>query len=142
MLVRLDPFREMERLTRTLTQESSLGFAPIDAYKEGDNYVIEMDLPGVDPDKIELTVENNVLSVSATRESVKEESKSNTLLTERFSGTFSRSVYLSNQLDSENIHATYEKGVLTLTIPISASTRSRKIEIKSGENKAQKVLAN
>ncbi|SHE44451.1 HSP20 family protein [Ferrithrix thermotolerans DSM 19514] len=141
MLVRLDPFREIDRLTRTLAQESSVGFAPTDAYKDGDNYVIEMDLPGVDPEHIEVTVENNVLSVSATRESVKEDRKADALVTERFSGTFRRSMYLGNQLDTSNIQASYDKGVLKLTIPVSASAKSRKIEISSGESKAQKVLA-
>ncbi len=140
MLVRLDPFREIDRLAKTLAQESSVGFAPTDAYKEGDNYVIEMDLPGIDPDNIDVTVENNVLSISATRESTRA-STSDVLVTERFSGTFRRSMYLGNQLDSSKIAASYEKGVLRLTIPVSASAKGRKIDISSGEKKVQKALA-
>ncbi len=140
MLVRLDPFREIDRLAKTLAQESSVGFAPTDAYKEGDNYVIEMDLPGIDPDNIDVTVENNVLSISATRESTRA-STSDVLVTERFSGTLRRSMYLGNQLDSSKIAASYEKGVLRLTIPVSASAKGRKIDISSGEKKVQKALA-
>jgi HSP20 family protein len=102
-----------------------------DAYRSGDEFVVQFDLPGVDPASIEVTVEKNVLSVSAER-SWTPGAEDKVVLAERPQGHFERKLYLSDNLDTDNIEAHYEHGVLALRVPVSAKAQARKVTVISG----------
>lgn len=134
MLMRFDPFAELDRLTsqawnRGLGAGSS--FMPMDAYRSGDHFVVHFDLPGVEAESVELTVEHNVLSVSAQR-SWQPEDGAQVLFSERPQGSFTRKLQLGDGLDSDHIEASYDKGVLTVRIPVAEAAKPRKVEITSG----------
>ena len=137
MLMRFDPFAEFDRMSRQLagaTRASS--FVPVDAYRLGDRFYLYIDLPGVDADTIDVTVDNNTLTVSAERKFADIEG-ANWLVNERPQGTFSRQFYLGEGLDSQNIEAGYDHGVLTISIPVSEQAKPRRIAVGS----ADKALA-
>ena len=132
-LVRSDPFRELDRLAQQLwgdgrTRSGSLSM-PMDAYRKGDVFLVQIDLPGVQSDAIELTVEDNVLTVRAVRPSPEVDEGVEALVAERPYGTFSRQMFLGDNLDVERIEANYAAGVLTLTIPVAAHAKPRRIEV-------------
>ena len=131
-LVRSDPYREMDRLAQQVwgLREASRTLAmPMDAYRKGDSFLIQFDLPGVDSDSIDLTVEDNVLTVKAERSSPAMSEGIEKLVSERLYGTFSRQVFLGDNLDTENIEADYETGVLTLSIPVAPHAKARRIPV-------------
>jgi HSP20 family protein len=130
MLIRFDPFREVERAAGMWWNWRAPGL-PMDAYRRGDQYVVHFDLPGVDPSSIDLTVEKNVLTVRAERQWSQERGDQVTIH-ERPQGTFSRQLWLGDQLDWDRIAANYENGVLTITIPMAESAKPRKVEITAG----------
>ena len=133
MLMRTDPFRELDRMTEQLLNATTRpGAMPMDAYRDGDHFVIQLDLPGVDADSIDLEVERNVLTVGATRPDLPEDVQRELLVHERRSGTFSRQVFLGDTLDADNITADYADGVLTLRIPVTEQAKPRKISIATG----------
>ncbi|HXF02664.1 MAG TPA: Hsp20/alpha crystallin family protein [Arthrobacter sp.] len=135
MLMRTDPFRELDRLTQQVFGNQARPAAmPMDAWREGDQFVVELDLPGVDPSTIDLDVERNVLTIGAERKSKIDDGK-DVVAAERPSGTFSRQLVLGDTLDTENVTASYEAGVLALRIPIREQAKPRKIEISSGDGK-------
>lgn len=140
-LVRSDPFRELDRLAQQLwggdgrSRAASLSM-PMDAYRRGEVFLVQIDLPGVQSDAIELTVEDNVLTVKAERPSPTTNEGVETLVAERPYGTFSRQMFLGDNLDVEHIEANYEMGVLTLTIPVAPHAKPRRIEV--GVNKPQR----
>ncbi|MFT4469372.1 Hsp20/alpha crystallin family protein [Arthrobacter sulfonylureivorans] len=135
MLMRTDPFRELDRLTQQVFGNQARPAAmPMDAWREGDEFVVELDLPGVDPSTIDLDVERNVLTIGAERTSKIGDGK-DVVAAERPSGTFSRQLVLGDTLDTENVTASYEAGVLALRIPIREQAKPRKIEISSGDGK-------
>jgi HSP20 family protein len=140
MLMRFEPFREMDRLTEELLRARSARQIPVDAYRRLTDLKIHLDLPGVDPGSIELTVERDVLTVVATRtwipgaDDVVE-------LQERAQGEFRRQLMLGESLDREHIAATYEDGVLTITIPVSEQAKPRKVEITHAASVAQPIEA-
>jgi HSP20 family protein len=101
---------------------------PIDAWREGDTFLVELDLPGVDPDSIELDVERNVLTVKAERPIAEQEKE--LIAAERPRGVFSRQLFLGDTLDTDNISASYDQGVLSLRIPVAEKAKPRKIEIE------------
>ncbi len=137
MLMRTDPFRELDRLTQQLMGTAAQPTAmPMDAFREGDTFVVEMDLPGVDPDSIDLDVERNVLTVKAERRSHAGED-AEVLITERPTGSFSRQMFLGETLDTERIDASYDAGVLRLTIPVAEQAKPRKIAISGGNSQRQ-----
>jgi HSP20 family protein len=131
MLVRTDPYRELDRLVSqafgTAAQPAGM---PMDAWRDGDTFVIEFDLPAVDPDSVELNVERNVLSVRAER-LTPAGPEVELLACERPRGVFTRQVILGDALDTDAIHATYRSGVLRLNIPVSERAKPRRIEISS-----------
>lgn len=139
MLMRFDPFRELDRMTDQLAQqvwrETSRPAAPMDAYRRGDRFVVQLDVPGVDPATIDLTVEQNVLTVTAQRRRSFADGDE-VLVAERPSGEVSRQLFLGEQLDTENIGATCENGVLTLTLQVAEQARPRKITIESAGSAA------
>ncbi|MGM0930055.1 MAG: Hsp20/alpha crystallin family protein [Actinomycetota bacterium] len=132
MLMRTDPFRDLDRLTQQVFGNQVRPVAmPMDAWREGDQFVVELDLPGVDPSTIDLDVERNVLTIGAERKSKIEDK--DVVAAERPTGTFSRQLILGDTLDTENVSANYEAGVLALRIPIREQAKPRKIEISSGD---------
>ncbi|MFE9453130.1 Hsp20/alpha crystallin family protein [Streptomyces sp. NPDC006739] len=141
MLMRTDPFRELDRLTQQLlntpgtwTRPSAM---PMDAYREGEEYVIAFDLPGVATDAIDIDVERNMLTVKAERRPVSKADDVQMELSERPLGVFSRQVVLADTLDTEHIKADYDAGVLTLRIPITERAKPRKIAIGGGSERRE-----
>lgn len=133
MLTSFDPFfQDFERLTEgVLGRRGAPALMPVDAYRHGDELVVRFDLPGIDPESVELTVEKNVLSVGAERRWAPEEGDQ-IVLAERPQGRYSRQLYLSDNLDTDHIDARYEHGVLTVRIPVSEQARPRKVQITAG----------
>ncbi|MEP9382434.1 Hsp20/alpha crystallin family protein [Nocardioides sp. KR10-350] len=133
MLIRSsDPFREFDRLTQQLFGTGTTNrpaVMPMDAWREGDKFVIEFDLPGVSPETIDLDVERNVLTVKAER--VPNNGDWQMLANERVRGQFSRQLVLGDNLDLEHIEAAYDAGVLRLVVPVAERAKPRKIEIST-----------
>jgi len=133
MLLRTtDPFRDFDRLTQQLLGSTwgttnRPAVMPMDAWREGDRFVIEFDLPGVNPETIDMDVERNVLTVRAER--VRRNGDWEMLAAERVRGAFSRQLVLGDNLDLENIEANYDAGVLRLVVPVAEKAKPRKIEI-------------
>ncbi|NSC25508.1 Hsp20/alpha crystallin family protein [Streptomyces albus subsp. chlorinus] len=137
MLMRTDPFRELDRLTQQVLGTTARPAAmPMDAYRDKDTFVVELDLPGVDPERIDLDVERNVLTVRAERlPSTGEDTE--VVVAERPTGVFSRRLFLGETLDAERIDASYDAGVLRLRIPVAEQAKPRKIAISGGEGRRQ-----
>jgi HSP20 family protein len=134
MLMRTDPFRELDRLTQQVFGTAARpAFMPMDAWREGETFRIEFDLPGVQPDSIDLDVERNVLTVRAERPS-RQEDGSELIATERPRGVFSRQLILGDNLDLDNISANYRDGVLTLSVPVAEKAKPRKIAVESADS--------
>ena len=135
MLMRTDPFRELDRLTQQLFgangTTSRPAVMPMDAYRHGEQFVVQFDLPGVDPSSIDLDVERNVLTVKAERAPTYGEDIE-LQAAERPRGVFSRQLFLGDTLDTDRIQAHYDAGVLTLRIPLTDKAKPRKIEITGG----------
>ena len=133
MLMRTDPFRDLDRLTQqALGTRLRPTAMPMDAYREGDKFVIHFDVPGVDASSVDLTVEKNVLTVSAERQWQPGENQE-VVAAERPQGNFSRQLFLGENLDPEGVEARYENGVLTVVIPVAERAKPRKVEIASGD---------
>jgi HSP20 family protein len=130
MLLRYDPFRELDRLTEAFGARG-LNVAPLDAYRDGDQFHVLVDLPGVDPENIDLTVERDVLTIKAQR-SWPEREGVETLVAERPQGSVTRRLLLGQTVSSDDIQANYDQGVLHLTIPSAETARVRKVEVTSG----------
>ena len=137
MLMRFDPFRELDRLAQT-SWPARVPTLPLDAYRDGDRFIVHVDLPGVDPGSIDLTVEQNVLTVSAARRWERGESQE-ILVQERPQGAFSRQLFLGDSLDPDRIEASYDNGVLTLTVPVAEQAKARKVEISTGGSKPEAI---
>jgi HSP20 family protein len=143
MLMRTDPFRELDRLTQQMF--GSTGTAarpsvmPMDAWRDGDQFLVEFDLPGIDPGSIDLDVERNVVTVKAERP-LRDESME-MIAAERPRGVFSRQLVLGENLDTDRITANYHNGVLSLTIPVAEAAKPRKIEITGGVDDRQAINA-
>ena len=128
MLMRTDPFRDFDRLTQQLLGTSARPSAMLmDAWREGDHFVVEFDLPGVNADSVDLDVERNVLTVTAHRPALNEGQEF--LAAERPRGMFSRQLVLGDNLDLDRIQAGYRDGVLKLVIPVAERAKPRKITI-------------
>lgn len=134
-MMRFDPFREIDRLTQPLTRNS----IPLDVFRHSDKFVVKVDLPGIDPASLDLSIERNVLSIKAERSWVPAEGDE-VLIVERPQGSFTRRLFLSEGLDPERISANYEHGVLTVTVPVAEAAKSRKIEVGIGGSDDDKVL--
>src|SRR4051794_38387798 len=133
MLLRTaDPFRELDRLTTQLMGTTNRpAVMPMDAWREGDSFVIEFDLPGIAKDSIDLDIERNVLTVRAER--LARNGDWEMLATERSKGHFSRQLVLGDNLDLERIDATYTDGVLRLVVPVAEKAKPRKIAISHSD---------
>ena len=143
MLMRFDPFRELDRLSEQVTTGSRQmpAVLPMDAYRRGENFVVHLDLPGTDPNSVELTVERNVLTVKAER-SWSRGPEDEVLISERPQGVFTRQLFLGESLDTEAIEAKYDQGVLTLTIPVAEQAKPRRVAINSEGSGPAAVEAN
>ena len=140
MLMRFEPFRAFDRVTEELLSGGRLRQIPVDAYRRGDEFKVHLDLPGVDPGAIELTVEKDVLSVQATRAWVPLEGDA-IEVRERAQGEFSRQLLLGESLDRDHVAATYQDGVLMITIPVAEQAKPRKVEISHAGGGVQAVKA-
>ena len=128
MLMRFDPFREIDRMSEEAFRPVRSSWMPMDAYRRGEVFVVHFDLPGVDPTTIDLTVEQNTLTVAAERSWLSVEGDE-LVISERPQGTFSRQLMLGDSLDTERITARYDQGVLTITIPVVEQSKARKVQV-------------
>ena len=140
MLMRFDPFREFDRLTQQITGTGRQPGMPMDAYRHGDRFTVHFDLPGVDPASIDLTVEKNVLTVSAERSWQRGEGDE-VLVAERPQGRFSRQLFLGEGLEPDGVEAHYDSGVLTVVIPVAEQAKPRKVAVSSGGGSRQAINA-
>jgi HSP20 family protein len=135
MLIRTDPFRELDRFTQQMPGTAARPAAmPMDAYRDGHTFYVRFDLPGVHADAIDLTAEQNVLTVRAERVPERPEN-AEPLLAERPAGTFTRQVFPGDTLDPDSIAADYSAGVLTLTIPVREQAKPRSIQVASSDDR-------
>ena len=132
MLMRTDPLRDLDRLLGTLGTTARPAAMPLDAWRAGDEFVVELDLPGVDPSSIDIDVERNVLTVRAERPV--RANDADLLTAERARGVFSRQLFLGDALDTERVSAAYENGVLTLRIPVAERAKPRKITVEGASS--------
>ncbi|MGK8464751.1 Hsp20/alpha crystallin family protein [Nocardia cyriacigeorgica] len=134
MLMRTDPFRDLDRLTQqvfgTVARPAVM---PMDAWREGDEFLVEFDLPGIDPGSLDLDVERNVVTVRATRPELKGDREM--IAAERSRGVFSRQLFLGEGLDTDHIRADYTDGVLRLSIPVAEKAKPRKIAVERAERR-------
>jgi HSP20 family protein len=142
MLMRTDPFRELDRLTQqafgangTLARPSVM---PMDAWRDGDTFYVEFDLPGINPDSIDLDVERNVVTVKAERPP--RASDAELIAAERPRGVFSRQLILGDNLATERIEASYDTGVLTLKIPVAEQAKPRKVQVGQRHDSGQHAI--
>ncbi|QSE77763.1 Hsp20/alpha crystallin family protein [Rhodococcus koreensis] len=139
-----DPFRDIDRLTEQLLGTSAGSaraprFMPMDLYRSGDHYVLHADLPGVDPGSVDVSVDGGILTVKAQR-SERTEHDVQWLTSERFTGSYLRQLALGQDIDADHIAATYENGVLTVTLPVAERAKPRRIEITPGAREEAKVI--
>ena len=143
MLMRTDPFRELDRLTQqffgTTGTSARPSVMPMDAWRDGDTFHVEFDLPGIDPSSIDLDVERNVVTVKADRPLRDENMEM--ISAERPRGVFSRQLVLGENLDTDAITASYDNGVLALLIPVAEQAKPRKIAITSQGEARQAINA-
>ena len=134
--LRFDPFRDFDRLAaEVLGTARTPSLMPMDCLRTGDQFVVRFDLPGIDADSLDVSAENQTLTVRAER--TRRDSEGSTyLVSERPSGTYSRQLVLGDGLAVDDIKAEYRDGVLTLTIPVAEQAKPRKIEILRGESAA------
>jgi len=137
MATRYDPFQELDRLTgQVLGSARAATTMPMDLYRSGDHYVINVDLPGADPGTIEVTVEDRMLTIRAER-TLGSQQDVQWLTHERPSGTYARQLTVGSGLALDSADATYADGVLTLSIPLGTEVKARKIEVQTGRQPAQ-----
>jgi HSP20 family protein len=141
MLMRTDPFRELDRVAQQVFGTAARPAAmPIDAYRKGDEFVVLFDLPGIDASSIELTVERNVLSVHAERARATADDVE-LLIGERPHGTFSRQLFMAETLDTDRLEAEYTDGVLRLRVPVKEQAKPRRVDVAVGGGKATPIEA-
>jgi HSP20 family protein len=139
MLLRTDPFRELDRVFEQIVGTTGRpAVMHVDAERDGDTFYVYFDLPGVDPDSIDVTVERNVLQVKAERQRHTKDGVE-TVISERPVGVFSRQLFLGDTLETDKLQATYDNGVLTLQIPVSDKAKPRKIAIGSGNGGRKQI---
>jgi HSP20 family protein len=140
MLMRFDPFRELDQLAEQFRDRGRMRLMVLDAYRTGDIFHVDFDLPGIEPESIDVTVDKNILSVKAERHWDTE--GVDVVVCERAVGTFTRQLLLSDCLDTENVSASYENGVLRLALPVAEKAKVRHVEVTaSGKNgKKEPVL--
>jgi HSP20 family protein len=142
MLMRTDPFRDFDRLAQQVLGSGTTSrpaVMPMDAWRQGDTFVIEFDLPGVQPETVDIDVERNVLTLRAERSARNGDWEM--LANERPTGLFSRQLVLGDNLDLERIEASYDAGVLRLVVPVAERAKPRKIEVSTGAGDSQGAIS-
>jgi HSP20 family protein len=132
MLMRFDPFREMDRLVQA-PWGAVRNSVPMDVYRRGEEFLVRVDLPGIDPSSIDLQIEKNVLTLHAERSWAPSDGDE-VLVSERPQGTFTRRLFLGDGLDTDGIAAKYENGVLSIIVPVAETAKARKVDIALGES--------
>lgn len=141
MLMRTDPFRELDRLTQQVLGTAARPAAMLmDAWQAGEEFVVAFDLPGVDVDSVDIDVERNVLTVRAERKNLTDDT-TELIASERPRGVFSRQIVLGDALDTEAVKASYDAGVLLLRIPIAEKAKPRRIQIETSSDQAREISA-
>jgi HSP20 family protein len=130
-VLRFDPFGDFDRLADRAWGRGHLTGIPMDAYRRGNELVLQFDLPGVDPATVDVTVERNVLTVSAERTSNRQEDD-RVVASERPTGRFTRQIRLGRGLDTDRVSAGYDAGVLTVTLPVAEEVQPRRVEVQTG----------
>src|SRR3954470_15223254 len=142
MLMRTDPFRELDRIAQQLVGAGTTSrpvVMPMDAWREGDVFVLEFDLPGVAPDTLDIDIERNVMTIRAERPARNGDWEM--LASERSTGLFSRQLVLGDNLDLEKVQADYRDGVLKLTVPVAEKAKPRKIEVTAAGSGSQSAIS-
>jgi HSP20 family protein len=134
-VLRFDPFRDLDRMTEQLLgvpagTARTPRFMPMDLYRSGDHYVLHADLPGVDPGSVDVNVQNGTLTIKAER-TERTDDDVQWIASERFTGTYMRQLALGEGIDSERIAATYENGVLTVTLPVAERAKPRRVQVQA-----------
>jgi HSP20 family protein len=140
-LLRFDPLRELDRLAdQALTQARSMAVRtlPMEALRRGDKFLVALDVPGLTPSDVDVTVERNVIDITARRAAMREEGDE-VIVDERPHGEFRRELFLGDNLDASKLTAEFQSGVLTLTIPVSESSKPRKVQISTAEENRQAI---
>jgi HSP20 family protein len=134
-----DPFRQMDRLTNQLLSgtRTPMGM-PMDVFQTDDGFHVCLDLPGVDPDSVDITTERNILTITAERRAEYQEGQS-ILIAERPQGTFTRQLQLGDTVDAENIQASYGDGVLHLTLPMTQAAQPRRVQVRTDSSGQRQV---
>ena len=143
VLVRTEPFRDFDRLVQQMFADTPRRLTsmamPMDAYRNGDKFLLQFDLPGIERDSIDITVDNNTLVVKAERPVPSLSEETEALIAERPHGTFTRQVFLGDTLDTSRIDAQYDGGVLTLSIPVAEQAKPRRIEVRGADGSASEL---
>jgi len=134
------PFNDFDRLAASLFARQGLREMPMDLYRDGDQYILRADLPGIDPESVDVDVDGQLLTIRAERE-LPEVQDVQWITRERQSSSFVRQLNLGQGIDIQNIAANYDNGVLTVTIPVSAQAKPRKISINSNRAGRQAINA-
>jgi HSP20 family protein len=135
-LMRFDPFRELDRFSEQMMGARVPRTMPIEAWRRKDEFYVYVDLPGVNRDDVELTVERNVVSIRAERRPAHEEGD-DVIVDERPHGIFTRQLFLGDNLDVNKLSADYDRGVLMLTIPIAEASKPRRISLGGQQQQLQ-----
>lgn len=128
-----NPIRDMERLADVLLDNPSRGprQMPMDLYRDGDRYLLTADLPGMDPGSVDIDVDGQLLTIRAER-TIPAGDNVKWITRERTPGSFLRQLSLGQGIDTENISASYDNGVLSVMIPVSERAKPRKVEVSTG----------
>jgi HSP20 family protein len=144
MLMRTDPFRDLDRLSQQLLGLTGTTTRPtvmaMDAWRDGEQFYAEFDLPGIDPDTIDLEVERNVLTIKAERPTLDDQGERELLAAERPRGVFTRQLILGDNLDTEHVEAQYDAGVLRLRVPVAEQAKSRKVLVNASSGKEPQAI--
>ncbi len=133
MAMKFDPFRELDRVAGALMERQDLKLMPMDLYRERDHYILNADLPGIDPGSVDIDVDGQLLTIRAER-TLRSEEGVKWLTRERGSGSFLRQLNLGQGIDIDGISARYENGVLSVTIPVSEKAKPRKVQIETAQS--------
>ena len=139
MLMRFDPFRDLDRLFEAASANTGPRTVPMNAVRRGDRLVVSFDLPGVRSEDIDLTVERNQLTVTAERAVDRQEGEE-WLVAERPTGRFSRQLLLGDNLDTDHIEAAVHDGVLEIVIPVAEQAKPRKVTIGTGDGQRPEAI--
>jgi HSP20 family protein len=143
-VLRFDPFRDLDTVTSAMLGTTSGSaraprFMPMDLYKLDDHYVLSADLPGVDPGSVDVDVDRGTLTLTAHR-TAPDTDGVQWISSERFAGTYRRQIALGDGVDTERISASYDNGVLSVTIPLAERAKPRKVEISTGDTQRQRSI--